>query len=67
MTIETFSIDVMYQAEALLLGEGSRFFNFVLDSFGITWSNLLKLLVRGGFSLYTLRMEAYEWLCRRVQ
>lgn len=48
MTNEAFSSAVTYQAEALLVGEGSRVFDFVSYSFDITWSNLLNTLIRGG-------------------
>lgn len=48
MTNEAFSSAVTHQAEALLVGEGSRVFDFVSYSFDITWSNLLNTLIRGG-------------------
>ena len=48
MTNEAFSSAVTYQAEALLVGQGSRVFDFVSYSFDITWSNLLNTLIRGG-------------------
>lgn len=47
MTNEAFSSAVTHQAEALLVGEGSRLFDFVSYSFDITWSNLLNTLIRG--------------------
>ena len=48
MTNEAFSSAVTHQADALLVGEGSRLFDFVSYSFDITWSNLLNTLIRGG-------------------
>ena len=48
MTNEAFSSAVTHQAEALLVGAGSRVFDFVSYSFDITWSNLLNTLIRGG-------------------
>ena len=48
MTNEAFSSAVTHQAEALLVGEESRLFDFVSYSFDITWSNLLNTLIRGG-------------------
>ncbi|KAL8736845.1 MAG: hypothetical protein Q9181_002274 [Wetmoreana brouardii] len=48
MTNEAFSSAVTHQADALLVGEGSRVFDFVSYSFDITWSNLLNTLIRGG-------------------
>ncbi|KAL8641307.1 MAG: hypothetical protein Q9228_001859 [Teloschistes exilis] len=47
MANEAFSSAVTYQAEALLVGQGSRLFDFVSYSFDITWSNLLNTLIRG--------------------
>ena len=48
MTNEAFSSAVTHQADALLVGEESRLFDFVSYSFDITWSNLLNTLIRGG-------------------
>lgn len=48
MTNEAFSSAVTHQAEALLVGEGSRVFDFVSYSFDVTWSNLLNTLICGG-------------------
>ncbi|KAG6997698.1 aurofusarin cluster transcription factor aurR2 [Physcia stellaris] len=48
MTSEAFSSAVTHQADALLVGEDSRIFDFVSYSFDITWSNLLNTLIRGG-------------------
>ena len=48
MTNQAFSSAVTHQADALLVGEGSRVFDFVSYSFDITWSNLLNTLIRGG-------------------
>lgn len=48
MTNGAFSSAVTHQAEALLVGEGSRVFDFVSYSFDITWSNLLNTLICGG-------------------
>lgn len=47
MTNEAFSSAVTHQADALLVGRGSRLFDFVSYSFDITWSNLLNTLIRG--------------------
>ncbi|KAL8670383.1 MAG: hypothetical protein Q9168_005078, partial [Polycauliona sp. 1 TL-2023] len=47
MTNEAFSSSVTHQADPLLVGEGSRLFDFVSYSFDITWSNLLNTLIRG--------------------
>ena len=48
VTNEAFSSAVTHQAERLLIGEGSRVFDFVSYSFDVTWSNLLHTLICGG-------------------
>ena len=67
MTNEAFSSAVTYQADALLIGENSRVFDFVSYSFDITWSNLLNTLIRGGCLCIPSQYERNERLRWRFQ